>query len=58
MFGKVELRIVSSVTERGVFNTAYLIGGVKGTHNRGLIGGNGLPIGVNKTRARRDIYSS
>jgi len=57
LFGKVELRIVSVVKERGVFNTAYLIGGVKGTHNRGLIGGNGLPIGVNKTTVKGNIYA-
>lgn len=57
LFGKVELRIVSVVKERGVFNTAYLIGGVKGTHDRGKIGKNGLPIGVNKTRERRNIYA-
>ena len=50
LFGKVELRIVSVVKERGVFNTAYLIGGVKGTHDRGKIGKNGLPIGVNTKR--------
>jgi len=58
LFGKVELRIVSVVKERGVFNTAYLIGGVKGTHNRGLIGKNGLPIGANKSKERRNIYAS
>jgi hypothetical protein len=57
LFGKVELKIVSVVKERGVFNTAYLIGGVKGTHNRGLLGKNGLPIGANKTRQRRNLYA-
>ena len=49
MFGKIELRITTQITERNVGNTALLIGGVKGTKNRGLIGGTGLPIGANKT---------
>ena len=52
MFGKIELRITSTVTERGVHNTAFLIGGVKGTKTRGKIGGEGLPIGVNKSEYR------
>ena len=57
LFGKVELRISSVVTARGVFNTAYLIGGVKGTQDRGKIGkAGGLPIGGNKT-IRRRLYS-
>jgi len=47
------LRITSQVTERGVHNTAFLIGGVKGTKTRGKIGGTGLPIGANKTEIRR-----
>ena len=49
LFGKVELRISTIMTERGVHNTAFLIGGVKGTHDRGKIGKSGLPIGLNKT---------
>jgi len=53
MFGKIELRITSQVTERGVHTTAFLIGGVKGTKTRGKIGGEGLPIGANKTEIRR-----
>jgi len=52
MFGKIELRITSTVTERGVHNTAFLIGGVKGTKTRGKIGGTGLPIGANKSEYR------
>jgi len=53
MFGKIELRITSRITERGVHNTAFLIGGLKGTKTRGKIGGEGLPIGANKTEIRR-----
>jgi len=53
MFGKIELRITSQVTERGVHTTAFLIGGVKGTKTRGKIGGTGSPIGANKTEIRR-----
>lgn len=57
LFGKIELRISTSVTSRGVFNTAYLIGGVKGTQDRGKIGkADGLPIGGSKTRRGR-LYS-
>ena len=53
MFGKIELRISTQITERGVNNTAFLIGGVKGTKDRGKIGGTGLPIGANKTGSVR-----
>lgn len=57
LFGKVELRLSAQVTERGVFATAYLIGGIKGTQDRGKIGkSGGLPIGGNKT-ARRTYYT-
>ena len=53
MFGKIELRVTSQITQRGVNNTAFLIGGIKGTKTRGKIGGEGLPIGTNKTEIRR-----
>tara|TARA_R110000751_G_scaffold307884_1_gene433598 strand:+ start:681 stop:2084 length:1404 start_codon:yes stop_codon:yes gene_type:complete len=52
LFGKLELRIQSSVVHNTVHNTAILIGGVKGTKNRGLIGRNGLPVGTNKGHRR------
>jgi hypothetical protein len=55
---KIELRISSVVRERRVFNTAYLIGGIKGTQDRGKIGkAAGLPIGGNKTREIRRYAS-
>ncbi len=58
LFGKIELRISSVVRERRVFNTAYLIGGIKGTQDRGKIGkAAGLPIGGNKTREIRRYAS-
>ena len=48
-FGKIELKVYTVITQRGVGSTTMLLGGVKGTKTRGLIGRNGLPIGRNKT---------
>ena len=53
MFGKIEIRVSTQITERGVGKTAFLIGGLKGTKDRGKIGGSGLPIGTNKKRSVR-----
>jgi len=50
MFGKIQLRITTQITEREVGTTTLLIGGVKGTKTRGKIGGIGLPIGSNKSK--------
>ena len=53
MFGKIEIRVSTQITQRGVGKTAFLIGGIKGTKDRGKIGGSGLPIGTNKKRSVR-----
>jgi len=50
MFGRLQIRTVLRVTERGVATTAFLIGGVKGNNTRGRIGKSGLPIGMNKSQ--------
>lgn len=50
MFGRLQVRTIVRVTQRGVDTTAFLIGGVKGNNTRGLIGKSGLPIGMNKSQ--------
>ncbi len=50
MFGRLQIRTIVRVTQRGVDTTAFLIGGVKGNNTRGLIGKSGLPIGMNKSQ--------
>lgn len=53
-FGRVELRITTVASLRGVGDTRMLIGGTKGTKNRGTVGKNaGLPMGSIKTKRRR-----
>ena len=56
MFGRIQIRTVVRVSERGVSTTAFLIGGVKGNNTRGLIGKSGLPIGINKSIEQEREY--
>ena len=48
-FGRVNVNITAYITQQGVASTGLLLGGVKGTKQRGMIGkSGGLPIGRNK----------